>query len=754
MRVGRGLSGLLAFILLLVVVVGTAWEQQPHGYRTEENPVDVFNATKAFRTVTEIAQRPHAVGTAEHDRVRDYLVGELRKLGMQTEVRSGIGQWPTEFKSGELGIGRVENIVGRLAGNAPTGTVYLVAHYDSVPSGPGANDDGVGVAAILESVRAFTSSRTPVLRNNLVVLLSDGEEPGLLGSEAFVAAGDYDKNGVIVNHDARGAGGPALLWRITRPDGALAQAVADAIPHPNSDSMTTALAGAETSSNTDYASFKPAGLRVLDWAYAGRSAYYHNRLDDPEHVNLATLQQLGENTLAQTREFGNKDLATVTADDSNRAYFALPFGVLVVVPVWVIIALAVVMVLAVGWVIWQVRRNGETSLKRVFLSAATALAAVPLAGAVTYGLWVGVQVIRPSYKGMPIDPYRPEFYQAATIVLSAAVLIGWYVFARKMFDATAAGLGMLTGVAVLGAATAAVLPAAAEVIVVPGTLAAIGVALTFVTPQQWRLPILTVFLIPAALFLGGFTWTGVQAGLTSAPFLAAPLIVLLGGLLLLTLTHAWPQRRSWTIPVTAVLLTAALTAAGLVVDRVDDQHPRMSQLIYALNAETHEARWLSSMEPDDWTRNFVSGDAPEQPFATLWPKAISSGSAPAQSLAAPTAEILSDTTEAGQRKVHLRLRSLRGANRIDLLWDAKPQSLKVAGRDITSVPDKGFHFYALPAEGIEVELVAPAGPLPLRLIDFTWLADSGVDAYRTPPADTYFRQDTTSAVFTTVPLNG
>ncbi len=747
---GRGLRGLLAFALLLIVTAATAWQQQPSGFRPESAPADEFSAGRALRTIEEIARAPHPVGTPEHDRVRDYLAGELRTLGLDTEIRSGIGRWPVDFKSGEIGIGRVDNIVARMRGTDSTGTVYLVAHYDSVPSGPGANDDGAGVAAIMETLRVLRHGETG-LRNDVVVLLSDGEEPGLFGAEAFVAAGGYDReHSVVINHEARGAGGSPLLWRLTRPDGALIEAVAAAVPYPNTDSITTALAGEATSSTTDFVAFKPGGLRVLDWAYAGKTAYYHNRLDDPAHVNLPGLQQMGENTLAQAEEFGQKDLGDKTIDE-NRAYFMLPFEILVVLPLWVIIAVAVVMVAVLAWVIRQVRRNGETTLRRVLLAGVTALLALPVAVGATYGMWWVLQRVEPVYKGMPIDPYRPEFFQVAMIVLSAAALLAWFAFARKVFGAPGALIGLLSGIALIGAGLAALLPAAAAVLVIPTCSAVIGVALTFRTPERRRLPVLTVSLLPAAVFLGGNAWLGVQTGLTTAPFLTAPAVVLLGGLLLLTLARTWPAERGWTIPATAVLVTVALCAAGLAVDRFDDAHPRMTNLVYALDGDTHEARWISATTPDGWTRNYVSDNKPGAPYSDLWPSAVSSGPAPAQSLAAPTADILSDTTGSGQRTVKLRLRSPRGGTRIDLHWDVRPQSLRVGGREIAAPPEDGFRFYAPAAEGVEVELVVPAGPLSLRLTDFDWLGDSKLDAYQAPPADYYLRQDAASAVFVSVP---
>ncbi|WP_170160108.1 M20/M25/M40 family metallo-hydrolase [Nocardia tenerifensis] len=746
---GRRATGVVAVVVLLGVVVLAAWGQQPRGYRGVGAAGDVFSAERAVGVVREIAQRPHAIGTAEHERVRDYLVEELRGLGAQVEVQAGVGRYPAGIRRDVLGMGRVANIVARMPGRDSTGTVFLTAHYDSVASGPGANDDGVGVGAVVEAVRALRAGGA-ALRNDVVVLLTDGEEAGLLGAEAFVASGKDGRDvGVVINHEARGAGGPVLLWRTTHPNGALIRAVERAAPHPNTDSLSTTLAGAQTSSNTDFASFEPGGLRVLDWAFAGRSAYYHSPFDDPEHVNLATVQQMGDNTLALAKEFGDKDL-TVT-EKTDRAFFQLPFGKLVVLPFWVIIALAVATVLGVAWLCRRLRQAGEVTLRGVFGSTATAFVAAPLAAGAVYGLWEAVKAIRPEYRPLFVDPYRPELYYWAILVLSAAVLTAWYVITRRLSGPMAPAAGLLGCLALLGVALAILAPATAHVAVVPAFAATIGLLTASAFPERWRLPVLTVFLLPAAIFLGSATWTVLQTGITTAPFLVAPAVVLLGGLLLLPLAQAWPARRGWTIPSTAFILAVALAAAGLAVDRFDDRHPLTSQLVYALDADHNEARWLSREAPDRWTREFVGDTAPGEDFARLWPTAVSSGHADPAKLSPPTSEIVSDTTESGQRTVHLRLRSMRNATSIALRYDTAPTALRVAGREVTPVPKTGIQFHAPPPEGLDIHLVAPAGPLSLRLVDYTWLPDSGIPSYRKPPADIYFRQDSTGAVFISVP---
>ncbi|MEV5649241.1 M20/M25/M40 family metallo-hydrolase [Nocardia sp. NPDC052254] len=744
---GSRVSGVVAFVLLLVVVVLTAWEQQPHGYRDTAAPTGEFSAERALGTVRDIAARPHPMGTAEHDRVRDRLAAQLRELGLDTDIRSGVGRWPGPPEGDSTNLGRTADIVARWPGTAATGTVYLVAHYDSVPNAPGANDDGVGVAAIVESIRALRASGERP-RNDVVVLLTDGEEAGLLGAEAFAASGAADpRGGVAINLEARGAGGLPVLWRLTHPDGESIRVFA-AVPHPNTDSLSTTLGGQQSTSGSDFTALEPTGLRVMDWAFTGRTAYYHNPFDDLDHVDPAVVQQYGDNTLAAAREFAARDLRT-GSDASDSAYTSLPFGVLLVLPLWLIVVLAVVTVLLAGWVAWRMRRTGEVSYGRVFGAAATAVLSVPITIGAAYGVWQAITLIRPEYRELFVDPYRPQWYGAAILMVCVAVLAGWYALSRRWFGAPATAAGVLVAVALIGAVVTALTPPGAVLVVVAAFAAALGAALTFAVPDRWRLPVLTLFLLPAAVLLGVTAYPGLQAGLAGAYQLTAPVVAVLGLLFTLTLTHTWPQRRGVLVPATAVVVTVALAAVGLAVDRFDDRHPMTVRLSYALDADHQVAQWISPLEPNRWTRDFVSSTAPSGAFEGVVPDAVASGPAPVVQWPAPTVDVLSDRTESDHRALRLRLRSVRGAQSLQLRYPDGVTGLRVAGRDITPVPPHGFTFCAPPADGIDVELTVTPGPLSVRIGDNVWLGDAGVAD--TPP-DGFYWQNGLAGVFTTITL--
>src|SRR4051812_30763997 len=107
----------------------------------------IFSAERALGHIEAIAQRPHPMGTADHDRVRDYIVAQLQTMGVKPQL-----QTTTAIGTHYQAAGHVENVLGYLPGSAPSGkAVLLMVHYDGVEAGPAASDDGAGVAALLET---------------------------------------------------------------------------------------------------------------------------------------------------------------------------------------------------------------------------------------------------------------------------------------------------------------------------------------------------------------------------------------------------------------------------------------------------------------------------------------------------------------------------------------------------------------------------------------------------------------------------
>jgi hypothetical protein len=275
-------------LLLLLGIVAAVLAMRPPGPAPVDAAPGVFSAGRAMADVRAIAQRPHPIGSADSLRVQAYLLKRMADLGLQPEVR------PFASPRGE---GR--NLLGVLAGSdrqAPA--VLLMAHHDSVPTGPGAADDGAGVAAVLETVRAL---QTAPRQRDVMVLLTDGEEAGLLGAKAFFSSDSARAHvGLVINLEARGDHGRAVMFE-THPNAApLIHALIDADSLAAASSLMPDLYR-RLPNDTDLTEAIKGGYPGLNFAFFAGLDAYHRPADTPQALDPGSLQHIGEQVLRAAR---------------------------------------------------------------------------------------------------------------------------------------------------------------------------------------------------------------------------------------------------------------------------------------------------------------------------------------------------------------------------------------------------------------------------------------------------------------------
>jgi len=300
---------LLFFALCSAIVIGLDSPPRPASDRV---PLSEFSAERAVKHIAVIARAPHPINSPEHDAVRDYILNTLRQIGVTPQV-----QRTTDVNETYGVDGAVENIVCRLPGATREKAVLLVAHYDSVAAGPGASDDGVAVAALLESARAF--KLLPQLKRDVIILFTDGEEPGLLGARAFVSEHPWARDvGVVLNFEARGTRGPSLMFETSSENGWLISNFGRAASHPAANSLSYEIYK-RMPNDTDFTIFRRAGYSGLNFAFIDGLVSYHTPHDSIDAVNLGSLQHHGDYILELTRQFGNA--ASGDPKEANSVYF-------------------------------------------------------------------------------------------------------------------------------------------------------------------------------------------------------------------------------------------------------------------------------------------------------------------------------------------------------------------------------------------------------------------------------------------------
>ncbi|WP_157252234.1 M20/M25/M40 family metallo-hydrolase [Nonomuraea typhae] len=784
----RPVAGLVALAVLAAVAFAAWLAERPPAPLGEDAPAAQFSATRAWPHLEKIAGGgPTPVGSPGGDRIRDYLVGRLAALGLEPEVQTGVGA--RSFGSAIVS-GLTENVVARIPGAAATGQVVLAAHYDSTTTTPGTSDDKASVAAILEIVRALqTGGERP--RNDLVILLSDGEEPGLIGAESFAAHHPLARSGgVVINLEGPGNGAPSAVYNVT-PGGTGLTGVLAASPYPVGESALIGIYR-QTGFHSDLTTLEEHGFIGVDLGTAGGRAYYHHPRDTLANFEPAVLQMHGANGLALTRAALAADLPRLR-EPSDAAFFSA-FGAVVRIPGALILPLAVLgaLVVLAFAVLARVRR--AASLPGMGLAVLTAAVPAGLAYLAGDRLWPLLGLLRPGYAGMVYgEPYRPDLYRLALIALALALVWGWFVLLRRRFGPVALSVGALAWLAVAGVGLAGVMPGMFYYGALPALAGGLaGIAALFLNgPRPARgsallaLAVQTAAAVVGVVLLTAGARTFAAFGLALAAT-AMVLLVLAAFAALPVLAAATPgasgasdpgasgpgasglgasglgasglgasdaarslqgRLRAASGPVGAAVLAVALAAAGLVYDRFDEQHPEAAHLAYVLDGGSGQAHWVSA---DERLHPWAAGLTPEVPgsWALPLPFGMSpahAGKAVAAELPAPEVRVLSRRQEGAETVTRVRVRSLRGAYQLNLHADrpARAGSIRVDGRPGVPLPqpEEGpgegewpfeAQFFAPPGAGVEFELRTSGAPA-LLATDIT-LGLDGLDGYRPRPA--------------------
>ena len=192
----------------------------------------------------------------------------------------------------------------------PTGDggVLVNAHYDSVSTGFGATDDGVGVVTVLQLIKYYTTpGNTP--KRGLVALLNNGEEDFLNGAAVFSQHPMSRFAHTFLNLEGAGAGGRAMLFRSTDTEVTRAY---EGSPHPFGTVIVgDGFARGLVRSQTDYVILNGIlGLRGLDVAFFEPRARYHTDEDNARHTGKDSLWHMLSAALSTTK--------ALTSDTSSK----------------------------------------------------------------------------------------------------------------------------------------------------------------------------------------------------------------------------------------------------------------------------------------------------------------------------------------------------------------------------------------------------------------------------------------------------
>ena len=760
-------------VTLLLMVVLALFASPRTGQMAPEPanaPDTAFSSTRAMALLTDIARRPRPTGAPEHARVRDVLVQRLRDIGLEPEVQTATTLLERRGSvSGDPALARaatVRNVVARISGANSSGTVLVTAHYDSRGIAVGAGDDGSGVVTILEALRALTHGPTP--RNDIVVLLTDAEELGLLGARAFVEGHPWmPEVDVVLSFEMMGGSGPSIMFETNDRNGWIIPAFRDFASKPVAYSLSYDVYR-RMPRDTDFSPFRDAGVQGLNFAAIGNGHIYHQVYDVPDHVSSSTIQHHGNHALAGLRYLGDADLTSV--NDSDVVFFTVPgLGLVVYDAVWVV-PLALLLIVGFGLLALAARRAGARTSRVV----AGTLAAVAM-GAAAY---VSSQLLFGWLTGL-----HPEYGALAGAAFHGE---GWYVLAIVSI-----GLLLVTGVTTLTRRWIAPLELAIGALIVPLVAA---VASSFVAPLaaanlQW--PVAAAILSTTFMALLGARASGL-VGWVVFLVLAVPVFVLLqpvlelvwlalslelaGGIaviavigfllcapLLPSLTH---PNRLWA-PLTFGAIAALSLGTGIVTSGPSPEGPAPSTLLYAHEHGTDAAVWAtdpglveeggsSEAETDPgraWARERVGRSfdtllsledflyLPDRrltgPVEEVLSRPMATAPARVALVEPPAVDVATDTVIGDTRRVVLRVRSRIGAEMLAFELAGRTRLTAINGDPVSNVDAlRWIDHWGAPEDAVVLEISVPSGsPLELHVVEHHLRPEEilGRDAFRRPP---------------------
>jgi hypothetical protein len=265
-------------------------------------PAGLFSEQNARAHVSMLAGTigSRAIGTPANERARQYVISQLTLFGFEVRVQEADARRP------ELGrTARVANVIATLPG-ARAEAIGLVAHYDSHADTPGASDDALGVAVAIEAARVFAARSDR--QWSLMVLLTDGEEAGLMGAAALVTDREVtERLATYLQVESIGSEGPALLFETGPANGWLVGAWARSAPHPRGASFAVEIYE-RLPNDTDFSIIERHGIPGLNFAPVADSYAYHTARDTPERLSARTVRETGENVVSILNTLNGMDI--------------------------------------------------------------------------------------------------------------------------------------------------------------------------------------------------------------------------------------------------------------------------------------------------------------------------------------------------------------------------------------------------------------------------------------------------------------
>jgi hypothetical protein len=680
---------ILAFLCVLAILGIIYATMMPQWISKNEEALAEFSTERALNQVAIISQKPHYVGSTNHELVANYLKLELNRIGLETSIQEG-------FTLNDKGLlVKSKNILARIKGTNNSKALLLLSHYDSAPHSfsKGASDDASGVATILEGIRAFLYAKQPH-KNDIIILFSDAEELGLNGAALFVNQHPWAKDvGLVLNFEARGSSGPSyMLMETNKGNEALVKEFSNAkAKYPVSNSLMYSIYKM-LPNDTDLTVFREQGnIQGFNFAFIDGHYNYHTQQDDIQHLNKTTLTHQGAYLMPLLKYFSNIDLnSTQTTQDD--VYFSVPFGFINYPFTWVF----PMTVIALGLLILFIfigKAKRVITFREIFRGFVPLLGSLIIAGLVTFLGWKILLEAYPQYSDLLNGfTYNGHAYIGAFVTLSIAICFAFYHhFSEGKITMNHFVAPLLLWIVINAFLANSLTGAGFLIIPVYFGILLFGI---FVITQHYSLGFNLLFSIPALAIVAPFiVMFPVGLGLKIL-YGSAVLTVLLFGLLL-PIFGSFVRKGAWTM-FFFIISIGFFVYAGYH-SGYQRGEAKSNSLLYVYNADNDSAVWTTyDTNLDDWTKTYLGNTNQKAvglnglPIASKYNSTFTySAIAPKIAVPKPTIEFIKDSVIGNNRYLKIKITPNRKVNRYDIFANPKMTFYNFKANSVSTSGKKG-----------------------------------------------------------------
>lgn len=421
------ISGILAAVLCLMFVISIIDTQET---RKDTN----FDQDRMLSHIKKLSENgPRSIVDKEaNEKALQYLISQVESWGVVNGDTTDkpayqVQEYVADDEEGRYQNFYLKNLIVHIPANAAETTgeaIMFMSHFDSVPMGQGAFDDGIATATMLEAIRYYLGKMASgyTITNDLVFCFVNGEEYGLYGSHAFMEEfkgfdNVVERIGFATNLESRGTSGTLIMFETADNNYKTMKLFSEINKNIFTCSIATMVYDMMPN-GTDFSNFKEV-YQGLNMANIGGGEDYHTQNDAPENLESVCLSQQAQIVDAIIEKLGSYNLNQLDDTEKSAVFFSYLNLTTVVYDhtAAIVIAVLTLALLIVNVILSRVCRKNKNTGKTAKAIVAIVAGLILTAG-VTYGFYYLFQLVAALFGVI-------DFHMVGTITYSnVAIVVG------------------------------------------------------------------------------------------------------------------------------------------------------------------------------------------------------------------------------------------------------------------------------------------------------------------------------------------